>query len=62
MDEVSNEPMDEVTKTAVEALERDGFCILKNVLTPEETAKVREGIAALHRPLGRNKFEGLKVG
>ncbi|KAI9009289.1 phytanoyl-CoA dioxygenase [Hyaloraphidium curvatum] len=53
-------PSDPETAAAVEALERDGFVVLKNVISPEEADGVAAAIRELHRPLGRNKFEGLK--
>lgn len=51
--------MSEETRAAVEALQRDGYVILKNVISEKEAEEVRQKIEALHRPLGRNKFEGL---
>lgn len=44
----------------IDALHRDGYLILHDMLTPEETAAIRGELERLHQstPLGRTDFEG----
>lgn len=59
-DPMLDQPIDPETAAHLEALERDGFVIIKNAISEEEADRVKTAISALNRPLGRNKFEGLK--
>ncbi|WP_067821004.1 phytanoyl-CoA dioxygenase family protein [Nocardia inohanensis] len=40
------------------AFERDGYVILRDLLTPEELAEIREAVVPLLDRTGRNAFEG----
>ena len=43
------------------ALRRDGYVVLPGLLAPEECERVREAVAPLLGPTGRNAFEGLRT-
>ncbi len=43
------------------AVQRDGFVVLPSLLSPEEVASVREGVAPLLDHQGRNDFEGTRT-
>lgn len=43
------------------AIERDGFVVIEDVLSPEQVQNIRRGIEAEMGPLGRNNFEGTKT-
>jgi ectoine hydroxylase-related dioxygenase (phytanoyl-CoA dioxygenase family) len=47
----------------VDALDRDGYCIVPNLLSAEATAAARASLADVlaATPLGRNSFEGFKT-
>jgi ectoine hydroxylase-related dioxygenase (phytanoyl-CoA dioxygenase family) len=51
----------EVTDGDVEALLRDGFLILPDVLSPEELQRIREASDAHLGPYGRNSLEGSRT-
>src|SRR3712207_6478355 len=47
----------------VEALDRDGYCIVRDVLSPDDVAAARSSMRALltNNPSGRNDFEGFRT-
>jgi ectoine hydroxylase-related dioxygenase (phytanoyl-CoA dioxygenase family) len=48
----------EVVAADLEALERDGYVVLPDLLTRDEVAQARRTLEELLGPLGRNNFEG----
>lgn len=53
--------LDAETITALEAIERDGFAILNNVISEAEADAVRREMDAIEQPKGRNRFEGFNT-
>lgn len=45
----------------IAALDAQGFLILENLITPEETAAAKAALEALLGPVGRNAFEGFRT-
>lgn len=51
----------ELVEADLRALDRDGYVVLPNLITPDECACLRSELTALLGPPGRNTFEGKRT-
>jgi hypothetical protein len=62
MSGASKPPVDAETRAQLEQIERDGFVVLRGLLTPEEVAEVKRDTTRIMNAeegkQGRNRFEG----